>query len=194
MQLQFSGNNANTPKKSTVFLSSYGRHTLPIIGDGNCLFRCFSYIIFGTQERHFDMRLVLVEFMALNPSYFTAYCHPSSVQNHVCRMKQNYVWGTQAEILAATLFFKKPVYVALQKSECGEYYWAKYSSETNEQQLVYPNHETTFMLPAEVNHFEICHLNNNHYEVVVTINNKTFPVNAPYTGDSSAFCVDLTQL
>ena len=83
-------------------------------------------------------------------------------------MKQNYVLGTQAEILAATIFFKKPVHVALQKSECGEYYWAKCPSKTNEQQLVYPNHETTFMLPAEheVNHFEICHLmNNNHYVV-----------------------------
>ena len=84
------------------------------------------------------MRLVLVEFMALNPTYFTACCHPSSVQSHVCQMKQNYVWGTQAEILTATLFFKKPVYVALQKSECGEYYWAKYSSKTNEQQLSLP--------------------------------------------------------
>ena len=39
-----------------------------------CLFCCFSYIIFGIQERqNFDMGLVLVEFMALNPPYFTAY-------------------------------------------------------------------------------------------------------------------------
>ena len=38
------------------------------------LFCCFSYIIFGTQERrNFDMGSVLVEVMALNPPYFTAY-------------------------------------------------------------------------------------------------------------------------
>ena len=32
------------------FLSLFDGQTLPIIGDGNCLFRCFSHIFYCSQE------------------------------------------------------------------------------------------------------------------------------------------------
>ena len=59
------------------FLSLFDRQTLPIIGDGNCLFRCFSHIFYGSQETSIYM---IVDFMILNMYLFTAYCHPATVE------------------------------------------------------------------------------------------------------------------
>ena len=78
----------------------------------------------GTLKVH----LFLTEFISLNPSLFSAYCHPVPVSTHVDRMKQMNTWGTQTEILAMALCFNKPVYVALQRKPdqtCKSYYWAR---------------------------------------------------------------------
>lgn len=37
------------------------RRVIPIRGDGNCLFRSVSYSIYGTQDRHREIRLSVVE-------------------------------------------------------------------------------------------------------------------------------------
>ena len=37
---------------------TFGRR---IIGDGNCLFRAFSYIITGAEDQHFELRCRIVE-------------------------------------------------------------------------------------------------------------------------------------
>lgn len=36
-------------------------HVVPIRGDGNCLFRSISYCIYGTQEKHYEIRKRVVE-------------------------------------------------------------------------------------------------------------------------------------
>lgn len=38
-----------------------GGRVVPIRGDGNCMFRSVSYCVYGTQERHRDIRLRVVE-------------------------------------------------------------------------------------------------------------------------------------
>ena len=59
--------NQPTPKKTahfkeaTSFLKSYNRQILPILGDGNCLFRAISQIIFETEDYPQQIRKVLVE-------------------------------------------------------------------------------------------------------------------------------------
>ena len=40
--------------------------SVSILGDGNCLFRCLSYSIFSSQEYHYIIRLVIVEFIVDN--------------------------------------------------------------------------------------------------------------------------------
>ena len=54
---------------ASLFLSKYGRKVQQVVGDGNCLFRCLSLILFGVQDRHFDVRTSLVNFINNNPSY-----------------------------------------------------------------------------------------------------------------------------
>jgi len=34
---------------------------IPIIGDGNCLFRAISYCLYGTEDRHTEIRSIIVD-------------------------------------------------------------------------------------------------------------------------------------
>ena len=160
-------------------MSQQSRKQHTIQGDGNCLFRCFSFYIFGNEDQHFTIRSLLVQFVENNPESFTAHCHPLSVGDHVKKMKLNYVWGSHCEILAAALLFKVSVFVALRKSDGGPYYWAKFSSR-----------DTNFNLPQGIealtvpHHIELCHLGN-HYNVVMS-SNGSLPQTLPYQDDKSS--------
>ena len=89
-----------------------------------CSVVCQSHF-FGVQDRHFNVRTSLVNFINNNPSYFINYCLLLTGWDHVRRMKNNFVWGSQVEIFAVSLYFSKPVFVATCKTN-QEYYWAKY--------------------------------------------------------------------
>ena len=108
-----------------VFLHQHLRQRCSMTDDGNCLFRSFSFIIFGTQSNHFQIRIMLVDLMAQNASYFNSHCHPLSVEEHTKQMRNNYIWGRHAEIRALSLYSQMPVFIAMEK-EPGQYYWAQY--------------------------------------------------------------------
>ncbi len=74
-----------------MFLSLFERKFHSIVGDGNCLFRCFSYILFGNEDKHDLFRSFLVEMIALNEATFTSYCSPTSVDQHVSHMRKPFV-------------------------------------------------------------------------------------------------------
>ena len=172
---------------ASLFLSEYGRQRWNIQGDGNCLFRCLSLMLFGTQDRHFDVRTILVKFIALNPSYFSAYCHPSTVKCHVNRMANYSEWGTHTEIFAASLYLKHPIFVAVCKNSVQhEYYWAKYQClPTPGNDVVFPD-QSYGQLPQGIKHsVELCHVMDNHYDCVVLISDKSFSLIPPYIGDLS---------
>ena len=48
-------------------------HTQTIRGDGNCLFRSFSYLITGTQKYHYDVRSAIVAHMFVIESYIRSH-------------------------------------------------------------------------------------------------------------------------
>ena len=155
------------PAVAATFLKSQEcRQRHRIIGDGNCLFRSFSYILFGTQDRHLELRAILTEFTSLNAAYFVHTCNPESVQEqHVKKMKKPCVWGTHVEIMALAATLNVPVFVAIKKNPY-EYYWAKYAAkQKDEETWEYPaNFE---VLSTQLDHIEILH-ENDHYDVVVT--------------------------
>ena len=45
--------------------------TKRISGDGNCLFRCFSYVVTGSQEHYQAVRAAVVAHMPVIPNVFT---------------------------------------------------------------------------------------------------------------------------
>ncbi len=125
--------------------------------------------------------------MVLNPTYFNSYCHPLTVEEHTRKMRNNFVWGTHAEIFSLSLCFRKPVFVGLNKKG-HMYYWAKYMClEEDDKQVVFPPNEIE--LQSGLHHFEICHVNNCHYDVSLTAAG-SIPHIPPYIDDKSTSAAD----
>lgn len=55
------------------FLVTGGRHVHSVAGDGNCMFHSLSHQLFGTPERHFVVRSLLVRFESKNKRPFHKY-------------------------------------------------------------------------------------------------------------------------
>ena len=152
-----------------TFLQKHARHRHCILHDGNCLFRSLSYIMHQTESRHAEIRAELVQFTLLNLNHFSGYCKPLTAEMHTRNMKNNCIWGTHVEIYALSLYLKIPVFVALDKGS-GEFYWAICQVHLrNDEPLLFPSpSNNSLVLPANIRHIEVCHVNNNHYEVPVT--------------------------
>ena len=89
-----------------------------IEGDGNCLFRCFSKLISGSEESHLQLRSIISRFIASEGTrrlgwYFiskkTTPCNYLTCERLIFRES---VWGTDVEILAASAILDADIYVA----------------------------------------------------------------------------------
>lgn len=86
---------------ASVFLMQESRQIHPSMGDGNCLFRSLSYLLFGNEDNHQQIRQLLVEFVTVNSHVLAKYCFSCSIEEHVGRMKCETVFGTYLELCAA---------------------------------------------------------------------------------------------
>ena len=153
------------------------------MGDGNCLFRCFSYYIFQDENKHSDIRSQLTGFIEKNPTIFKNDCLPLSVKEHVKQMSKDQSWGTNAEIKAAAYLFKIPVFVATKKTS-PYYYWTQFQG--SDPLLTLPEASEQIEVPKNISHIEVIHLTDpEHYNVVVT-SNDTLSESKPFEGDKSS--------
>ena len=63
-----------------------------ITGDGNCLFRCFSYIITGSEEEHAEVRAIIVSYM-VDIGHFLLSSHINNYYNSVQELYRTYKNG-----------------------------------------------------------------------------------------------------
>ena len=88
------------------------------IGDGNCLFRCLSYIITGNQDSHLQIRTLIAKFIASEGSTKLGwYFHQKNTTQCEYLMNENLVylestWGGDVEIMAAAAILRADIYVA----------------------------------------------------------------------------------
>ena len=78
---------------------TFGRR---IIGDGNCLFRAFSYIITGAEDQHFELRCRIVERLRLvGHRLLVTDIHEPTVQQYITnsRVDRQGAWGTWVEMM-----------------------------------------------------------------------------------------------
>ena len=153
--------------EASKFLDSYDRKIHPILGDGNCLFRALSYLIFWKEDYHQQMRKLLIEFIVLNCDTFCKYCKEHSLEEHVAHMKYDTIWGTDIEIHAAAAYLQRPIYVRTQRSQSLKCYWDYFAPLAT---VMMPSSDDYFAnifhsrpLPS---HLEICHSNRCHYDVI----------------------------
>ena len=74
-----------------------------IRGDGNCLFRTFSYAITGSERQHLRVRSAIIRHMRCTDacmSLLGGYISDLTIEEYIERsqMAQNYVWGSQNEM------------------------------------------------------------------------------------------------
>ena len=97
-----------------------------ISGDGNCLFRAFSYIITGRQIYHATLRERIVEHMKHITEFLVPHIN-TSLDCYLAKTKMatSGVWGTDIEIFAASSLFSTDIFVY---SKFGHNYgWQKFS-------------------------------------------------------------------
>ena len=85
--------------------------TKRISGDGNCLFRCFSYVVTGSQEHYQAVRAAVVAHMPVIPNVFTSSDVASVQENlNLTGMAVNGTWGNRQEVSALCHLLHTPVY------------------------------------------------------------------------------------
>ena len=89
-----------------------------IEGDGNCLFRCISKLITGSENSHLHLRFTISRFIASEGTrklgwYFkTKQMTPCKCLTTQRLMNRESIWGTDVEIYAASAILDADVYVA----------------------------------------------------------------------------------
>ena len=135
-------------------------------------FRSLSHQLLNTEDEHIIlMRTTLVRFVNLNQSLFTNYLSSpataTTITEHIQRMLHPQTWGTHIEVIAAAIFFQKPVYFT-KGTSTGEYHW-----ECNNPLPVTGLHfpEITdppdFQSVTPITHFELAYTTNTHYNSII---------------------------
>ena len=82
---------------------------ITVEGDGNCMFRCLSLAMKGSQEEHQLIRRDIAAHMRKNKEVYEAYVD-SNYEKHITAMEKSTggveIWGTDAELQAATSVFQ----------------------------------------------------------------------------------------
>ena len=116
LQIRFVRCNRLRPGGPNVSLKSPDNHTIRrITGDGNCLFRSFSYIITGSEEQHMQIRMAICSHMVqiAHLLFASGICseHPS-IQEYIesTQMHQNMTWGTEVEMFTLAHLLQTSVF------------------------------------------------------------------------------------
>ena len=83
-------------------------------GDGNCIFRCISLALHGTQEKHSEIRAAIVETMSKDEAFYGQRID-GDIKNHLSCMSKDRTWATEAEIFAASEFLDRDIMVYDQR-------------------------------------------------------------------------------
>jgi hypothetical protein len=113
-------------------------HRINIVGDGNCLFRSISFLMFGTQDFHVDLRNQTIDYITKNPQNFP-HMTPDDIRQYCEGMSRLAVWGDETAIYALALRLKCKITVILTNGTLKVY--NKIAQETQERDFVLINHQ-----------------------------------------------------
>ena len=157
MGLQFRGPNRVHPGGPDVALKRPDARTIKHIpGDGNCLFRSFSYIITGSEDQHVAVRAAILNHMVNNIAHFLLGFHIvdySSIQAYIRAKDMDTVgaWGTEIEILALAHLLQTPV-LSYSTELAG---WSRYSPHDVDRTLNDDDTQMSMYLWHPPIHFEV---------------------------------------
>ena len=98
----------DNPLSMHVYLEQQHRKVKPSAGDGNCLFRSYSFQIFGSKEEHIAVRTAAIQLKNLNQGAFKPYLtaiNKTTMDQHIQHLQRPSVFGTHIEILVLSTLF-----------------------------------------------------------------------------------------
>ena len=155
-------------------LAAMDRKVIPIIGDGNCLFRALSFVLYGNETCHKNVRELLVQFISQNQANFKPYIC-GDLETYLDKMKCTGVWGTSVELLAAASFLCIPVFTLIPHTST--YKWLKYKPLC-EDMLTFPSQNPPSKQLLELNHIELLNVQGCHYDCIVSLDG-SYPMDEP---------------
>ena len=81
-----------------------GISLVPVIPDGNYLYRALSHIIFGTQSKYATLKQHLISTLFSSPEHFPNVMEKSGIfsekelHEHILRISAHNAWGTDVEL------------------------------------------------------------------------------------------------
>ena len=126
-----------------------------IVGDGNCLFRCFSFLVTGCEEQHMEIRdAILCHMIKIAHLLLGHHMHYFNIYEYIERTKMylNSSWGTDVELLTFSHLLQTPVYtydVALKSGgSTVQVHWRKVTIKLHKAEMgMYIQHPR--------NHYEV---------------------------------------
>lgn len=79
--------------------------------DGNCLFRAVAHQIYGSVDRHAEVRAACMDYIERNASYFRTFIADEPIEAYVSARRRDKVWGDHLELVALREMFNKQVEV-----------------------------------------------------------------------------------
>ena len=131
-------------------------HIKRIRGDGNCLFRSFSYIITGSEEQHMAVRIAILNHMIDIAHFLLGHHIPpqySSVQDYIQDkgMDQPHIWGTEIEMFTLAHLLQTCVFIY----NTDDLNWCRYSPHCVDRTLNDDIQQMSMYINHPPNHFEI---------------------------------------
>ena len=84
----------------TTRLAGIGRKPVNTIGDGNCFFRSVSHQLYGTEDRHPQIRALAIQHLINSPEHFVEYNTDQSWLQYLQSMSRLGTWADNIIIQA----------------------------------------------------------------------------------------------
>ena len=154
------------------FLQEQGRVPDKVFGDGNCLYRALSAQLCGTQDYQLQLSKAIVDFEMKEKTVFHGLheaINASHFDDHLKKMRNSGVWGTNVEIIAAATLFSVDVYIATDNYKPGKAVWLKYTPNGKIKTMPEVSTNIPFLSEKKGQWIESAHVNNNHFDSIKPI-------------------------
>ena len=157
MGLHFRGKTRLRPGGPNVALKRPDLRTVKrITADGNCLFRCFAYIITGSEDQHLAVRAAVVDHMVtighflLGHGIIHSHC---SVQEYIRanNIDKASAWGTEVQMFTLAHLLQTPVVLWVKNHAT----WARHAPCGVDRTLNDDVTQMSMYLNLRCNHFEV---------------------------------------
>lgn len=142
-------------------------------GDGNCLFRCLSLVITGTESHHNSVRQRIVSHISENCKTFSALLpeSPGNENEHAeacahylstSKMADGSTWGSDVEILAAAHLLRTRIFVYTMHGP--NWQWVEHGMELTEPDRK-PYKDSIYLMHTGLVHYDLVEeVEPSHYE------------------------------